>query len=362
MRDHADLLDFQPARDVRQPGEIFRSDARGGSDADHREHHVARSGDVINFAFSRGEHFARPSFLVKAMPSLSSVTNAYSNSNWAHKIRPAAKASLGVVDFPPRGPAGFQAVGGDGGRSHVRPAIARTRRIDDHRHAAFLGAGDDFLRHLAGANAFGVIGNQHRLIIVEARKHGTQHVFRQVAGNRRADFAIDAEHLMRMPMLCPAEIALFHRGRAVGIADDAGAIDALAFEFQPDQSAFEVCPDDAGHRHVRIESAEQIGDVRRPAEPDFLPVFAEQNHGGFLADAFGIAPHVAVEDQIPDHQNPGPAQVLNNVNQVVRHCGRSLFFFEATKAAEATKGQRRKKAKSGGFCVRPLPLGGEPPV
>ena len=257
------------------------------------------------------------------MPSLSSVTNAYSNSNWAHKIRPAANASFGVCDFPPRRPAGFQAVRRHGGRSHVSPAIARSRRIDNHRHAAFLRAGDHLLRHLARANAFGIIGDQDGLIIVQAGEHGTQHVVGQVAGNRRADFAIDPQHLMRMPMLRPAEVALLQRGRPVRIADHARAIDALAFEFQPHQSAFEIRADHAGHRHLRIQSAKQVGDVRRPAEPDFLPVFAEQNHRGFLADAFGIAPHVAVEDQIPDHQNPGPAQVLNNVNQMVRHCGRS---------------------------------------
>ena len=46
--DTADFLDFESPGDVREAGEVFGIDSRGRANADHRQHHVAGSGDVVN--------------------------------------------------------------------------------------------------------------------------------------------------------------------------------------------------------------------------------------------------------------------------------------------------------------------------
>ena len=46
---------------------------------------------------------------------------------------------------------------------------------------------------------------------------------------------------------------------------------------------------------------------------------AEQNDGRFLADSLGVAPGVAIEDQVAQDEHPRTAQVLDEINQMVRH-------------------------------------------
>jgi hypothetical protein len=80
-----------------------------------------------------------------------------------------------------------------------------------------------------------------------------------------------------------------------------------------------VVADDSGQRDVRFQMPQQIGDTGGSAGPDFLLVGSEHDDRGFWADAFGVAPGVAVEHQVAQDQDPFPgllAELLEHVVQV----------------------------------------------
>ena len=56
----------------------------------------------------------------------------------------------------------------------------------------------------------------------------------------------------------------------------------------------------------------------------YAAALAEQNDWGFLADPLGVAPDVAIKNQIAQDENPGAAQVLDEIDQMIRQGPHSL--------------------------------------
>ncbi len=136
---------------------------------------------------------------------------------------------------------------------------------------------------------------------------------------------------MRMPLLRAADEALLHRRGPFGV-DRAGSAQSTPARSSSARSSrpSTSLPMTPARRHVGLEAAEHVGHVGRSAQPRLAAFLAQQDDGGFLADAFGVAPGVAVEDQVAQHEHPRPAQFLKQIDQMIRqgpiplryHCGR----------------------------------------
>ncbi len=117
-----------------------------------------------------------------------------------------------------------------------------------------------------------------------------------LAVDRFARLTIDSQHLMRMPMLCATDESLFGRGGTGRVGEQTLRANAGRLEQFPHVLPVAIRADDAGDRRFGVETAKHVGDVGRSAEPNLLPLFAKQDDRRFLADAFGVAPDVAVRD------------------------------------------------------------------
>src|SRR5262245_38912055 len=80
-----------------------------------------------------------------------------------------------------------------------------------------------------------------------------------------------------------------------------------------------VRSNNASELHVGIECRKYRSNACCSAQAFFTTAGTEQNHRGFLADAFGVAPDVAIEDQIAEHQHSRAAEILDDVDQIVVH-------------------------------------------
>jgi hypothetical protein len=87
----------------------------------------------------------------------------------------------------------------------------------------------------------------------------------------------------------------------------------------PHGRAVWVRTDYARAADVGLQTAEHVADVGRAAQAGFALVSPQQDDGGLLADAFGVAPGVAVEDQIAHHQHARAAQTVEQREQVCVH-------------------------------------------
>ena len=136
---------------------------------------------------------------------------------------------------------------------------------------------------------------------------------------RMPDLAIDAQYLVRMPILGPAEITFLDRRRPAGIGNQAMRRDAGLLQGQSHLLPGFVIADDAGHRNLCFQASQHVGDVGSPAEPRFLLFFAQEDDGRFLADAFRVAENVTVENQIAEDENVRMTEILDNLDKLVRH-------------------------------------------
>ena len=141
------------------------------------------------------------------------------------------------------------------------------------------------------------------------------------AGRRQrlAFLVIDADHLLRMAVLGPADVAFLDRAGPVGVDQDRLVVDAVIEQHLADAAAVGVGADDAGQGRLGAEGAEHGGDAAGAAEPLLAPVGVQQDDRRFLADALGVAPDVAVEHQVADDQHARLAQLLHQVDQVGGH-------------------------------------------
>ena len=68
-----------------------------------------------------------------------------------------------------------------------------------------------------------------------------------------------------------------------------------------------------------------VATLLAPPEPFFALVGVQQNDRRFLADALGVAPDVAIEHDVADHQHARLAETLHQIDQVGGHGCPSLL-------------------------------------
>ena len=132
-------------------------------------------------------------------------------------------------------------------------------------------------------------------------------------------FAIHAQHLMRMPVLCTPHESDLARRRTIVVEDKCRAIDTDTRQLLRDHAPIGIIPDDTRQCHFGVKTSQHVGHVGGPTQSRFLLVFSQQDHRGFLADPLGITPDVTVQYQIPDHQDPRGPKLFDIINQFVRH-------------------------------------------
>ena len=75
-----------------------------------------------------------------------------------------------------------------------------------------------------------------------------------------------------------------------------------------------IVADDAGEHDLGAQGTQHGGNTGGSAEAFFAALGAQQNHGRFLADAFGVAPDVAVEHGVADDEDARGAEVLYEID------------------------------------------------
>ena len=105
-------------------------------------------------------------------------------------------------------------------------------------------------------------------------------------------------------------ITVFNQGRA---------IDAETSQIFGHNFSVSVRADNAGVCDLCVEAPQHVGDIGSSTQSSLLAVFAQQDDRSFLADSFGIAPDVAVKDQIADDQDSRCSQPLHFVDEFKCH-------------------------------------------
>jgi hypothetical protein len=96
-------------------------------------------------------------------------------------------------------------------------------------------------------------------------------------------------------------------------------VDSGGVQEAADQGRLVIASQGTDQGDLGTKGAEHCGHAGRAAESVLAMVGPEQGDGGFLADPFGVAPDVAVEDQVADDQNPRLSEFLNAADQIVSH-------------------------------------------
>ncbi len=163
-----------------------------------------------------------------------------------------------------------------------------------------------------------------------------------------------------MAVLGPADVAFLDGAGPIRIDQDGLVVDAKVEQRPANAFAVGIGADDAGQSDPGAERAQHRGDAAGPAQSLLALVGVQQNHRRFLADALGVAPDVAVEHQVADHQHARLAQVLHQFDQVARHGDLPTFSggsesraFSAALRAAAKRSATRHAACSSDMGAEP---------
>jgi hypothetical protein len=228
-----------------------------------------------------------------------------------------------AVEQPAGGDAGLEAVGGDGGAAVVLAVVVAADRVGQHAHAERPGVVDDGRQQAGRADALVVVADEDDVALAQVAVDDQADLVLDRVADGPAVLVIDAEHLLRVPVLGAADVALLDGGGPARVADDPLVVDPLVGQHLADAAAVVVAADDAGQHHPGAERPQHGRHAARAAEPLLAPVGPQQDHRRLLADALGVAPDVAVEHQVAEHQHARLAEVLHQVDQFLGH--RSLL-------------------------------------
>ena len=122
-----------------------------------------------------------------------------------------------------------------------------------------------------------------------------------------------------MTMGGSADVAFLDGAGPVGVVEDAVVVDVEVGESLANAGSVEIGPHDTDEGNLGARSAQHGGDAAGPAQALFALVGVQQDDGGFLTDTLGVAPYIAVQHQIAQHQDMRLAEVLDKLYQVRRH-------------------------------------------
>ncbi len=220
------------------------------------------------------------------------------------------------------------------------------------------GGGDQGRQQSRGTHALVVIAHQHHVGALQLASHRGGQLRLQRGGQRTAHLVIDADHLLRMACLRSPDVAFLDRRRPLGIHQHRLGVDAQVEQHLPDADSVGVGADDAGQGDAGSEGPQQGGHAAGAAQALLASFGVQQDDGSLLADALGIAPDIAVQHQVADHEHARLAEARHQIEQVnVGHGGVSSAVLRSAVLRTAA---RRLSGCSPGGCAFFTPKGLHP--
>ena len=281
--------------------------AAGQAKSDHRQDHIARSGDVVHRARLRWIYFSPPVGHDQRDAVAIERDDAEIELQIAAQLPGRPDGLFVRSDGDSRGNAGLGAVGSHRRGAVVTRVVAFPNWVDQHRQSD---GPCDVYRHAEqsrSADSLAVIGNQQRIVIGDQGGKLARQAGFQILLQRIAHFAVDAQDLMRMAALGLADEAFLDRRGPRGVDQQTLRIDGHIAKQLPHRIAVAVIADDTGVGHFGPQAAEHVAHVARSAQANLAMVDSQHDHRRFLADPIGIAPGIAIENDVSEHQHAGPA-------------------------------------------------------
>ncbi len=315
----ADLLDLQPPRDVPERRGLVVVGPGGQAEADDRQDHVARPGDVVHLA-GAGRHDLAPAIGAdQGHPVAVERHQDRVHPELLDQRPPHLDRLVGRPDRPPRRQPRFEPVGRHAVDPGVPGVVRPPDRVGHDRNALLAAGGDQGPEELRGADPLVVVRDQDEVGPGHRVGQAPDQLGLDGERQRVAGLVVDPDHLLRVAVLRPADVPLLERGRPVVEGDHVGMVDRQVVEDLPDMPRLGVAADPADQADLRPEGREHRRHARRPAEAVLAGVGPEQGDGRLLADPLGVAPDVAVQDQVADDQQPGTAQRFDATDQIKGH-------------------------------------------
>ena len=171
--------------------------------------------------------------------------------------RSRQRAHLGMIDIgqrlATRRQRGLGAVGRDGGGTGVTRVVGDRRRVDQHGLAQLASDGDHALAQRWRAHALGVVLDADHLRGGGRALDRLQQARFHRCVDRIAALHVNAEHLLRMAMLCQTHDAALHGGGTRGILDETGRIAAAFMQQRSKRGALGIRAGDAEALHATAQ-------------------------------------------------------------------------------------------------------------
>ncbi len=158
-------------------------------------------------------------------------------------------------------------------------------------------------------------------------------------------------------MLGQAHEANLARRRPAAHRRQARGVDPILLQRRPQRLSQLVAPSRTDDAHRQAQGRQVRRHVAGAAQAGLLVLEVEHRHRGLRAQPVGMAVHVAVEHEIPDHDRLAASQALHDVDQAGCH---GLPSHYPAKRADVAPGdalrkpcnpKRRKDCKIKGDCT-----------
>jgi hypothetical protein len=209
----------------------------------------------------------------------------------------------------------LEPIGGHGGHAPIFGVIATPNGIDNNPLAgptAGLGKPREQRRR---ADALVVIAHEHNVGGLGPLDHHPSQAVLEFPRDGLAGLVVHPDHLLRVLLLGPADVAFLHGGRAGHVGQDGPVVDAKAVEHGADADAVGVIAHHTGDGNPRTQCRQHHRHAAGAAKAFLATVGAKEHHRRLLADALGIAPDIPVEHEVAQDQNIGFAKPRDEVGQ-----------------------------------------------
>ena len=304
---HARFLDFQPPRNVPELDGRFGRQVAAQAEPEDSDHRVAGTRDIV---YGSGP---RRNFQAAAVGAGEHHAVAIQRDDGHFQVELFAQRAAGIQrlgggsDRAADGRFCFHAVGFEQRRAVVTAVVYVASRIDKHGDARVASRLDRLPQNSRRANALAVVRNdQHIVPVHDAADLCQQRIF-ELGRNRVADFMIDSQDLVGVTGRRESDEPLLDGRRSLGVAQYGIGVDTGLHQQLVDRQARFVLANHARAAYRRVEAAKHVAHVGRSTQTVFLAVGAQHDDRGFLADAFGGAPGIAIQQQVAEDQDAGPA-------------------------------------------------------
>lgn len=253
---HADAFDLEAAGDVTQACGFEVVAPCRQAEAHDGEDHIAGTCNVVHLACACGHQFgmAIGSDQGHAIP-IERDQGAF-QVQIAHEGASGVQRILGAIDRDAGCEGGLEPVGGHACDAAVPGIVASADGIDEDFQIKVVCLTNEVIEQAGSTDALVVVGDEHH---VDGLQGGWEMVDEEVfdlRGDGPAFLVVDPDHLLRVTIRCPADVAFLERGGSIIEGDHELLIDLKLFQESADQVCFWILADDAHERDGCFEGAQ----------------------------------------------------------------------------------------------------------